>query len=107
MFRPDRLPDARGAGIPDRVGLNLPVLLAAWLGEVVRIDLRSDHDHRGAGRREQVGDIGMEWGVTSFMPGGEPTIDPYLGREVDRPEMQQEPLAGGEPDQVKRTSIPA
>jgi len=37
----------------------------------------------------------MEWGVASFMPGGKPSIDPYLGREIDRPEVKQEPLSGG------------
>src|SRR3954454_9506946 len=101
MFQPNRLPDTRGARIPDGVRLQLPVLLATRLGQVVWIVLRPDHNDLGSGRREQVCDVGMEWGVASFMPGGKPSIDPYLGREIDRPEVKQEPLSGGPINQMK------
>ena len=43
-LQPDGLPDAGGARVPDRVRLELPVLLAARLGEVVRVVLGADDD---------------------------------------------------------------
>ena len=44
-LQPDRLPDARGAVVPDGVRIGLPVLLAARLGDVERVVLGAD-DHR-------------------------------------------------------------
>ena len=46
-LHPDGLPDAGRARIPDRMRLELPVLLAARLGEIVRIVLGADHDLDG------------------------------------------------------------
>ncbi len=48
-LEPDGLPDPGGAAVPDVVRLLVPVLLAAGLGEVVRVVLGADHE--GVGRR--------------------------------------------------------
>ena len=66
-LEPDRLPDAGRARIPDRVRLELPVLLAARLGEVVRDRRRRARRPSAARGIAAVGDVGAERRVAAFV----------------------------------------
>jgi hypothetical protein len=88
LFDPDALPDPGGARIPDRVRLQLPILLAARLREVVRIVFGANDDH-AAGRWRERGDVEGERRVTAVVRSGVHAIHPYGCPVVHRPEMEQ------------------
>src|SRR5690606_24842130 len=66
-LQPYRLPDARSAIIPDIVGLELPVLLAARLGHVERLVLGAHHHHLLAISVKTGSDVGGKGRVTALM----------------------------------------
>ena len=89
-LEPDRLPDAGGAVIPDGVRLELPVLLAARLGQVVGMVLGTDdQDLRSVGG-QRGGDVGGEGSLPADMIGDEGAVHPDPGRIVDGAEVQQQ-----------------
>jgi hypothetical protein len=66
-LEPHGLPDAARARIPDRVRLALPVLLAARLGQLVRV-VFGEHGHRLPARgSSMVGDVGPERRVPALV----------------------------------------
>src|SRR4051812_25442167 len=75
---PDGLPNAAGAWIPDRVRLQLPVLLAARLREIVRVVFSAHDDCRIAGRAfEKWREVNGERRVATLMTSGEPIVAPH------------------------------
>ena len=88
LLEPDGLPDAGGARVPDRMRLELPVLLAARLRQIVRVVL-SMHRHCLRARRiEQVCDVRPKWRVPAFVRHRKAVVDPDLRRVIDRAEPQ-------------------
>ncbi len=57
-LKPDALPDAGSARIPDRMRFQLPVLLAAWLGQIVWIVIYAHGDDLVAGVVQCMGNVG-------------------------------------------------
>ena len=78
-LEPHGLPDAGGARVPDRVRLALPVLLAARLGELMRIVLGAHRDDLPARGVQHVRDVGRERGVPAFVGRHQMAVDPHLG----------------------------
>ena len=94
LLEPDRLPDAGRAVVPDRVRLGLPVLLAARLGQVVRIVFGPDDQHVLRRRASQGrGDVGGERRVAALVRGDKQTVDPDLRPVIDRAEVEQHAAA--------------
>src|SRR5678815_3081953 len=92
-LEPDRLPDAAGARIPDRMRLELPVLLAARLTEVVGVVL-GKYGHRLSSRVVQrSGDVRLERRVAPFVSRDVAAVDPHLCDIIDRTEVQEHTLA--------------
>src|SRR3954470_881496 len=106
-LHPHRLPDAARAWIPDRMRLELPVLLAARLGEIVRIVFRADHDFARRVAGEKRSDVDGEGCVAAVMRAGDHTIDPDLGAVIDRAEVEQPAARGVGRGQRDRAAIPA
>ena len=107
-LEPDGLPDPGRARVPDRVRLEQPVLLAARLGEVVRIVVGAHDDRRRRrGRASAVGDVDRERRVAALVPPDERAVDPDRRRVVDRAEVEQQPLAGCERGRLERAPVPA
>src|SRR5262249_60776340 len=75
-LQPDGLPDAGRPRIPDGVRVQLPILLAARLGEILRIVLGTDRDRLRALCREEIRDVRLEGRVAAFVPGDDEAIDP-------------------------------
>ena len=73
----------------------LPVLLAARLGKVVRIVFHVDRHDMMCGIAECTCDIGLERCVAAFMFDDLVAVHPDLGVIIDRPEMQQHAFALG------------
>jgi hypothetical protein len=97
-LQPDRLPDARGAVVPDRVRGVLPLLLAARLREVLRVVLRPDHHHVrgvGAGAPHHVGDVHGERGVPALVLADQCAVHPHPRAVVHGAQVQQQPAARG------------
>ena len=63
-FEPDRLPDPCRPWIPDGMGLQLPILLAARLGEVCRVVFGPDDDLACAATRQERRHVDDERRVT-------------------------------------------
>src|SRR5690606_1003693 len=83
-------PDAGGAPVPDRVRGRAPVLLAARLGEVVRVVLGA-HDEQVVGAvGDERGDVERERGVAALVLADEVSVDPHPGSVVDGAEVQQD-----------------
>src|SRR5205823_11936494 len=57
---PDATPDPRGTRVPNRVGLELPVLLASRPSKVVATVLSADDDSLWTVRAEQRGAVGVD-----------------------------------------------
>src|SRR4029450_704179 len=92
-FHPRRLPDARGPRVPDRVRLELPVLLAARLGEIRGIVFCADRYLAGRLDRHEVGQVHHERRVAPLVRTGQGAVDPYRGGVIDGPEMEQQAFA--------------
>ena len=105
-FEPDGLPDAGGAGIPDGVRFELPVLLAAGLFEIGGVVVGADDELLWAFTGEGVGDLDGEGSVAAFVPGDFYAIDPHIGGGVDCTEVQDDALSGFELGPVKLTAVP-
>ncbi len=94
-LQPHRLPDAGGARVPDRMRLELPVLLAARLGQLVRV-VFGQHGHALLARGvEHRGDVGPERRVPALVRGDQPVVHPHLGLVVHRAEAQDDAAAIG------------
>ena len=105
-LHPDRLPDAGRARVPDRVRLELPVLLAARLGEVVRVVLGAHDDLACARRRTRSRDVERERRVAALVS---PTaaVDPDGRAVVDGAEVEDQSLLARSRRELDRASIPA
>src|SRR5205085_2256122 len=104
---PDRLPDPRRAGIPDRVRLQLPVLLPAWLGEIGRIVVGTHYQRLRTVRREQVRNVLAERGVAPLVLDRKTTVDPDAGGVIYGPKMKNQPLALPKLRRFKCPAVPA
>src|ERR1043166_1263117 len=69
-LEPNRLPDARRAWIPDGMGTELPILLAAGFCQVLRIVLHPNHNGLNRIRRQQGGDVELKRRITAFVLAG-------------------------------------
>ena len=105
LLDPDRLPDAGGARIPDRMWLELPVLFAAWLGQVTRIVLCPYGYGLLAIVPQGPRDVGRERRMAAFMHHYQLAIYPDPRLVVNRAEVQQR--AAGLPGQGKVALVPA
>ena len=96
-LQPDALPDAGGARVPDVVGLGPPVLLAARLTGVQRPVLGPHHQQVPVGappvHGQSVRDVDDDRGVPAVVLGDALAVHPHRGAVVDRPQMQQHPIA--------------
>jgi hypothetical protein len=90
-LQPDRLPDAGGARIPDRVRLELPVLFATRLREVGRIVVRPQDDRLGA-VHQQIGEVERERRIAPLVAAGERAVHPYGRRPVHGAEVKEQAL---------------
>ncbi|HMJ55213.1 MAG TPA: hypothetical protein VK540_24220 [Polyangiaceae bacterium] len=72
--------------------LELPVLLAARFGEIVRIVIGPHGDEVRLSGLEQAGDVDLERRIAAVVLGHERIIDPHAGFVVDGAEMQDEML---------------
>src|SRR5215207_11277623 len=79
-LQPDCLPDAGRSGIPDGVRIELPVLLAARLGQVVRVILGAENDLVLRTGEQEIGDIDRKRRVSAFVTARIRSVDPYPGR---------------------------
>ena len=104
-LHPHRLPDSARARVPDTVRMKLPILLAARLGEVVRVVFGPQRNDLSPAGAQRVGDVEREGGVPSLVLTDVFAVDPHTGQIVDRAEMEQDaPHVGvGE----KLTLVPA
>src|SRR5687768_18143662 len=75
-FHPHRLPDAGGPRIPDRMRLELPVLLASWLAQIVRVVLGTNDDLALPRVHRVLGDIEREGCVASDVLPNHRSVDP-------------------------------
>src|SRR5687768_6282392 len=87
-LEPDRLPDSRCSGIPDGVRLQLPILLATRLRQLMRVVIHL-HRHPLTPRLlEHMGDIGPERRVPAFVRDSQAVIYPYPGGVINSAESQ-------------------
>src|SRR5579862_1925343 len=91
-FEPDGLPDAGGAEIPDAVGIEMPILFAAGLGEIVGIVVGADDDGLGFAGDQCVGDVGVEGGVAALVGGYELVVDVDGCIGVDSAKVEEQAL---------------
>src|SRR5690242_12033076 len=105
LLKPDCLPDSRGSRVPDGMRLQLPILLAARLGQLMRIVFHM-HCHSLLTRRlEHVRDISPERRMATFVGNGEAAVYPDPRAVIDRPETQDYP--SGKELAIKVPLIPA
>jgi hypothetical protein len=107
LFKPDGLPDAGGARIPDRVRFQLPILLAARLCQVVGIVLGAHNQCLRTAAAQIIGNIDLERRVAAFMAGEQRAVEPDRRAIIDRAEVQDQPLPGTELRRVEAAAIPA
>ena len=105
-LEPDGLPDACCAMIPDTMRLLLPVLLAARLGQVMRHIFGSSHNHLLLPWPQRRRDVRAERRLPAFVRCHRLPIHPYLRPVIDRPKMEQQPLASISRRSYKCTAIP-
>src|SRR4051794_11457084 len=86
-LEPNRLPDAAGSRVPDGMGLELPVLLAARLREVVGIVAGANDDFNLVVICF-IGQTGDEWRVPALMANDFAAVHPHGCLIVDSPEVQ-------------------
>ena len=106
-LHPDRLPDAGGPRIPDRMRLQLPVLLAARLGQILRVVFDPDDDLEGLGAECARREVDRERRVAADVMADREAAGPHRRFVIDRAEMQQEPFAFAEPRHRNAAPIPA
>ena len=106
-LHPDALPDAGGARIPDRMRMKPPVLLAARLGEIVRIVLSADDDFDAVAGRHMPCDIDAERQVPALVGRGKLLVHPHGRAIVDGPEVQDQALVGFQLQRWQQPAIPA
>ena len=92
-FKPDALPDAGGAVIPDGVRLRPPVLLAARLCQVGRIVLGSNDQRLRIGIIQQVSNVHGKRRVPAFVSHGQFVIQPDTRTVIHRTEVEDHALA--------------
>jgi hypothetical protein len=93
-LEPDWLPNAGGAVVPDHVGVELPVLLPAGLGDIEWIVLRPHHESARAVAVERVGHIERERGVAALVVPEQRAAQPDRAPVVDGAEVQDRAAAG-------------
>src|SRR5687767_15586276 len=70
----------------------LPVLLAAGLGQVVRVILGAENDLVLRTGEQVIGDIDRKGCVSALVTARIRSVDPDPGRVIDRPEHEDYPL---------------
>ncbi len=105
-LQPHGLPDPGGAGIPNRVRLQLPILLAAGLREIGRVVFGPDHDGLRPLWQKVVGDVRKKGRIAAGVFGREFAVDPNPGAVIDRAEMQDQSLAINQQRCLKGAAVP-
>ena len=105
-LHPDGLPDAGRPRIPDGMGRNLPVLLAARLREILRVvfGANDELDRRLVGASC---DVERERRIAALVSAEASAVDPDRGVVVHRAEVQEDPVALRDRWQNQRRAIPA
>ena len=93
--------------IPDRMRLQLPILLAARLGQILRVVFCADDDRLLPSTTQQLGNVGAERRVSAFVLRGQLIVHPDGRQVIDGAEMQDQPLSRLQLRCPERTSIPA
>ena len=107
VLQPDGLPDAGGAWIPDGVGLELPVLLAAWLGQICgSSSTRTTTSHDASAPTSSVMSSGKR-GVPALVLAAVMRVDPDGRPVVDGAEVQEQAARRARPGHVERAPVPA
>src|SRR4051794_35985260 len=88
FFQPDRLPDSGSSRIPNRVRLQLPILLSARLGQVVRIILCPNNDRLKFFAGDRVRDIAFERRAAALMRCNDLAVYPDGGVIINGPKME-------------------
>src|SRR3954471_24776153 len=88
-LHPDGLPDAGGARIPERMRVELPILLSARLREVMGIILYTNSDSLFPRLAQRESNVSREWSVATLMECNQVIVDPDLSFIVDGAEVQQ------------------
>ena len=91
-LQPDRLPDPGRPAVPDRVRLELPVLLASRLAEIVGVVLGPHDDVEVL---FEGGHFDREGRVAALVRPDVDAADPHVRAVVDRAEMQKKGAALG------------
>ena len=91
FFEPDCLPDPGSPRIPDGMWMELPVLLAARLGQIVWIVGRAGPRPRSS--RHRACQICGEWTVATPVVGDRNAIGPDGRFIIDGSEVKDEPFA--------------
>src|SRR5205823_13450562 len=105
-LEPGGLPDPRAARVPDGVRLELPILLAARLGQVPRIVLRANDDLLVAAA-QLIGDVRRERRVAAFVMDDARSVHPHRRGVIDGPEVQQQAFAVATLGGAERATVPA
>ena len=92
-LQPDGLPDAGRSGIPDGMRFELPVLLAARLGQVMRVILGAENDFVLRTRTQEIGDIDRKRRESAFVTARVRSVDPHPRGVIDRPEHEENALS--------------
>ena len=74
--------------VPNVPGALRPRLFAAWLLKITRIVLRAYHNLLRSHSIQERSDIGRERRVPTLVGNRESAVDPYLGFEIHRPEIE-------------------
>ena len=105
-FNPDRLPDAAAARVPDRVRLELPILLAARLRQIGGVILAL-HDDLFVAAAQLIGDVRGEWRVPALVAHDARAIHPDDGGMIDGAEVQEHAVASRPLRSGERPAVPA
>lgn len=85
-FQPDRLPDARRAGVKDACGFRPPVLLSAWDREICRRVLHAKNEAVATAAQLRRNIEGKR-DAASFVMAQELAVQPHPGAVIDGAEM--------------------
>ena len=90
-LHPHGLPNTRRTWIPDRVRLELPILLTACLGEIARVVLRPNDDRMRRRAAQLIRHVRPKRRVSAFMA-SRTAVHPDRRYVIDRPEVQDQAL---------------
>jgi hypothetical protein len=87
--------------------LELPVLLATRLGQVVRVVFGTENDLMLRIREQEIGDIDRKRRIAAFVAARVRPVDPHPSGVIDRPEHEEYPLPALRRGNLDGASVPA